>query len=101
VHLTASPFHFNVQDPHKDLINPAVQGTQNLLRAAATEKAIKRVVITSSFASIVNPYDPVYTFTEKDWNEYSPKQVEEKGKDVDPARESTFHPSEFASFLVS
>lgn len=44
---------------------------------------MKRFVFTSSFASIVNPYDPVYTFTEKDWNEFSPKQVEEKGKDVD------------------
>jgi len=85
--VTASPFHFNVSDPHKDLINPAVQGTTNLLRAASKEKGIQRVVITSSFAAIVNPYDPVYVFKEdKDWNEYSPKQVEEKGKDVDPAR---------------
>ncbi|GAA5942535.1 SDR family oxidoreductase [Sporobolomyces koalae] len=83
---TASPFHFNVEDPHKDLINPAVQGTTNLLRAAKTEPSIKRVVITSSFAAIVNPHDPVYTFTEKDWNEYSTKQVEEKGKDVDPSQ---------------
>ncbi|GAA6018687.1 hypothetical protein JCM11491_001261 [Sporobolomyces phaffii] len=83
---TASPFHFNVEDPHKDLINPAVQGTTNILRAAARESGIKRVVITSSFAAIVNPYDPVYTFTEKDWNEFSPKQVEEKGKDVDPSQ---------------
>jgi len=83
---TASPFHFNVEDPHKDLINPAVQGTLNLLRAAKTEEKIKRVVITSSFASIVNPYDPVYTFTEKDWNEFSPKEVEKKGKDVEPSQ---------------
>lgn len=84
---TASPFHFNVQDPHKDLIDPAVKGTKNLLQAAASEASIKRVVITSSFAAIVNPYDPVYVFKEdKDWNEYSPKQVEEKGKDVDPAQ---------------
>jgi hypothetical protein len=35
---------------------------------------------------VVNPYDPVYTFTEKDWNEFSPRQVEEKGKDVDPSQ---------------
>ncbi|GAA5992961.1 hypothetical protein JCM5350_003061 [Sporobolomyces pararoseus] len=84
---TASPFHFNVNDPHEDLINPAVRGTKNLLRAASKENKIKRVVITSSFAAIVNPYDPVYIFKEdKDWNEYSPKQVEEKGKDVDPAQ---------------
>lgn len=82
----ASPFHFNVEDPHRDLINPAVKGTENLLRSAAKEAGIKRVVITSSFAAIVNPFDPVFVFTEETWNEYSPKQVEEKGKDVDPAR---------------
>ncbi|GAA5878181.1 hypothetical protein JCM16303_002873 [Sporobolomyces ruberrimus] len=83
---TASPFHFNVEDPHRDLINPAVKGTENLLRSAAKEAGIKRVVITSSFAAIVNPFDPVFVFTEETWNEYSPKQVEEKGKDVDPAQ---------------
>ncbi|BGP03186.1 putative uncharacterized oxidoreductase [Rhodotorula toruloides] len=83
---TASPFHFNVTDPYKDLINPAVQGTLNALRSAAKEPRVKRVVITSSFAAVVNPHDPVYTFTEQDWNEFSPKQVEEKGKDVDPSQ---------------
>ncbi|BGP19768.1 hypothetical protein JCM10213_003616 [Rhodosporidiobolus nylandii] len=81
---TASPFHFNVQDPHKDLIDPAVNGTLSALKAAKKEEKVKRVVITASFASVVNPHDPVYTFTEKDWNTFSPQQVEEKGKDVDP-----------------
>ncbi|GAA6044393.1 hypothetical protein JCM8097_002086 [Rhodosporidiobolus ruineniae] len=83
---TASPFHFRVTDPHKDLINPAVQGTLGALRSAAKEAGIKRVVITASFASIVNPHEPVYTFTEADWNEFSPKEVEKKGKDVDPSQ---------------
>lgn len=84
---TASPFHFKVEDPHKDLINPARFGTLNLLQSAHKEKGIERVVITSSFASMVMPYDPVYTFTEKDWNEHSPKLLEEKGKDTEPSRE--------------
>ncbi|BGP57958.1 hypothetical protein JCM8202_002143 [Rhodotorula sphaerocarpa] len=81
---TASPFHFNAPDPYKDLINPAVEGTLNALKSAKKEPSVKRVVITASFACIVEPKDPgTYVFTEKDWNEYSPKQVEEKGKDVD------------------
>ncbi|SCZ94692.1 BZ3500_MvSof-1268-A1-R1_Chr12-3g04049 [Microbotryum saponariae] len=84
VAYTASPFHFNVTDPQKDLINPAVQGTLNLVRSALLEPKIKRVVITSSFAAVTNPYDPVYTFTEEDWNEFSPKELEKKGKDCDP-----------------
>ncbi|CEQ42764.1 SPOSA6832_04619, partial [Sporobolomyces salmonicolor] len=81
---TASPFHFRVTDPYTDLIHPAVRGTEGLLSSALKERKIQRVVVTSSFAAIVNPHDPVYTFTEKDWNETSPKMVEEKGKDVDP-----------------
>ncbi|KAM0786222.1 hypothetical protein ACM66B_007025 [Microbotryomycetes sp. NB124-2] len=83
---TASPFHFNVQDPHKDLINPAVKGTQSILKSASKEPKVQRIVITSSFASIVNPRDPVHTFNEQEWNEYSPKQVEEHGKDTDPSQ---------------
>ena len=31
---TASPFHFKVEDPHKDLINPAVNGTLSVLKSA-------------------------------------------------------------------
>ncbi|GAA5978589.1 hypothetical protein JCM11641_002780 [Rhodosporidiobolus odoratus] len=83
---TASPFHFRVNDPHKDLINPAVNGTLSALKAAKKEKGVKRVVITASFASVVSPYDPVYTFTEKDWNEYSPAQVEQHGAQTEPGQ---------------
>jgi nucleoside-diphosphate-sugar epimerase len=83
----ASPFHFRVTDPHRDLINPAVNGTLNLLKSALLEPKIQRVVITSSFAALVNPHPPVYTFTEKDWNEFSLKEVETKGLDVDAFRE--------------
>ncbi|KAK4049955.1 hypothetical protein OIV83_003779 [Microbotryomycetes sp. JL201] len=83
---TASPFHFNVQDPHKDLINPAVNGTQSILKSASKEPKVQRIVITSSFASIVNPRDPVHTYNEEEWNEYSPKQVEQHGKDTEPSQ---------------
>lgn len=35
--------------------------------------------------AVVNPLQkPVYTFTEKDWNEASPKMVKEQGEKVDP-----------------
>ncbi|KAL8276994.1 hypothetical protein RQP46_010629 [Phenoliferia psychrophenolica] len=80
---TASPFHFNVTDPYKDLINPAVNGTVNILKSALTEPKVKRVVITSSFAAVVNPEKPVYKFTEADWNHFSIKEVEEKGTECD------------------
>ena len=69
---TASPFVFQVQDNERDLLDPAVKGTTRLLEAvAAHAPQVKRVVIISSFASIVDPvqgYRPGYTYTEKDWN---------------------------------
>lgn len=53
-----------------------MNGTLNALKSAKSEPFVKRVVITASFACIVEPKDPgTYVFTEKDWNEYSPKQV--------------------------
>lgn len=47
---TASPFHWNVEKPD-DFIKPAVAGTVSMLRAAASEPKVQRLVITSSYAS--------------------------------------------------
>jgi len=68
---TASPFHFNVTDTKKDLLDPAIIGTTGILRAIKkSAPTVKRVVITSSFAAIVNVrgQPPGYTYSEKDWN---------------------------------
>ena len=51
----ASPFHFKVTDYNKDFYEPAIQGTTGILKEALKEKSVKRVVITSSFAAVVNP----------------------------------------------
>lgn len=84
---TASPFHFRMVDPYADLINPAVNGTLNIMKSALQQpKRIRRIVITSSFAAMVNPLPVPYAFTEKDWNSYSVELVKEKGKDTDPFR---------------
>jgi nucleoside-diphosphate-sugar epimerase len=71
----ASPFFAGGDDidPHKDLIDPAVNGTKNVLGSVSKEKStIKRVVLTSSFASVVKakagPSKPPL-FTEEDWND--------------------------------
>lgn len=53
-----------------------MRGTLSALKAADAEKSVQRVVVTASFACVVEPHEPgTYTFTEKDWNEYSIKQV--------------------------
>lgn len=40
---------------------------------------VKRIVITSSAASLIEPKDEPYTYTEKDWNNVSAGIVEKEG----------------------
>lgn len=48
---TASPFFIEAGDPQAQLVEPAVQGTRNVMEAAARNKAtVRRVVLTSSCA---------------------------------------------------
>ncbi|KAI7081384.1 NAD(P)-binding protein [Hortaea werneckii] len=76
---TASPFHFNVTDVQKELLDPAIIGTTGILKSIKkSAPSVKRVVITSSFASIINPYKgswPEHTYTETDWNPITPQQA--------------------------
>lgn len=65
IHI-ASPLPENVKDEfEKNLIQPAVQGTLNILEAAKKTPSVKRVVITSSVAAItpLSAYDPSTTYT--------------------------------------
>lgn len=68
----ASPFVMQVEDNERDLLDPAVKGTNRILEAVASRAPqVKRVVITSSFAAILDPQQglrPGYTYTEADWN---------------------------------
>ncbi|KAH8705235.1 hypothetical protein BGW36DRAFT_392907 [Talaromyces proteolyticus] len=79
---TASPFKLVVEDNERDLLIPAIQGTKSILESAAKSPQIKKVVITSSFASIVDLSQglrPGYVYNEKDWN---PVTIEEAKKSV-------------------
>ncbi|KAI8633441.1 hypothetical protein F5Y19DRAFT_462455 [Xylariaceae sp. FL1651] len=65
---TASPFHFKSQDNQKELLEPAVNGTVGLLKAIyENAPSVKRVVITSSSAAILDPSQPTKVFSEADW----------------------------------
>lgn len=51
--LLRSPFIIEVEDTQRELIDPAVQGTRNVLAAAAKAKtSVKRFVLTSSVAGV-------------------------------------------------
>ena len=76
---TASPFHFNVTDPKKDLLDPAIIGTTGILKSIKkSAPTVKRVAITSSFASILNAEKPEKSYSEANWN---PVTMEEALKD--------------------
>ncbi|WVQ81866.1 hypothetical protein IAT38_003993 [Cryptococcus sp. DSM 104549] len=78
----ASPFYVaGVKDP-QELIGPAVKGTTGVLTSIQkVNPKVKRVVITSSVASIMCPASrpPPVVYTEKDWNGDSIPHVDEKG----------------------
>jgi dihydroflavonol-4-reductase len=66
MHL-ASPYAIDVTDPQRDLVEPAVQGTLSMLRAAAAHPRVKRVVLTSSMAAVTDSPDG-RVLTDRDWN---------------------------------
>ncbi|KAG9043967.1 methylglyoxal reductase (NADPH-dependent) gre2 [Tulasnella sp. UAMH 9824] len=69
---SSSPFITDVRDVEEDLYKPAIQGTVGILESIkANAPTVKRVVVTSSFASVNNltkgPW-PEHTYTEEDWS---------------------------------
>jgi len=49
---TASPFTTSVKDAQRELIDPALLGTRNVLEEAGRTPSVRRVVLTSSCAAI-------------------------------------------------
>ncbi len=68
---TASPYVIDVKDPQRDLVDPAVKGTLNVLRSCQSAGTVKRVVLTSSGAAITDEPIEGHRFTEEDWNDKS------------------------------
>ncbi|KAG8880801.1 methylglyoxal reductase (NADPH-dependent) gre2 [Tulasnella sp. 332] len=83
---------FNVSTTiHKKFIASAVQGTTEILKSVKEHgKSVKRVIVTSSVTTILSEqiFKPVpgqnVALDESNWNTFSVKEVEEKGKDADP-----------------
>ncbi len=70
---TASPFTRAVDDPRKDLLDPAKSGTRNVLGEARRTPTVRRVVLTSSVAAVFGDNADIsksksLRFTEEDWN---------------------------------
>jgi nucleoside-diphosphate-sugar epimerase len=71
---TASPFVIKgLKDAQKELVDPAVKGTRNVLEAANRVVSVKRVVLTASVVSVYGDAKDMNdqglkAFTEAQWN---------------------------------
>jgi nucleoside-diphosphate-sugar epimerase len=68
---TASPFKVKVEDPQKDLVEPALNGTLNVLSSVVKNPSVKVFLTTSSVAAVVSQVhnnDPAKVWSEEDWN---------------------------------
>lgn len=75
VHHVASPFPLEEPDDPDEIIQPALAGTRRVLQAA-NEAGVRRLVVTSSVASIIYGHDQDHPqpFTEEDFSNLdSPK----------------------------
>ncbi|KAI0391862.1 3-beta hydroxysteroid dehydrogenase/isomerase family protein [Xylariaceae sp. FL0594] len=75
----ASPYHFNAKtkDEIHRLITTAVEGTTGILKAIkAHAPGVKRVVLTSSYAAMVDYGKPLpHVYSEVDWNPITEDQA--------------------------
>jgi len=112
VYHTASPFVTDVKNPQKELIEPAENGTANVLNSVNEVDSVKRVVLTSSCAAIyTDAIDTVNApggkITEEIWNttasldyqpySYSKTLAEKKAWEINKAQDKwdlvTINPS--------
>lgn len=66
---TASPFINSVKNPQKDLIEPALLGTRNVLNSVNKTDTVKRVVLTSSCAAIFGDTKDILVIPNKEADE--------------------------------
>ncbi|TCD61668.1 hypothetical protein EIP91_008116 [Steccherinum ochraceum] len=66
----AAPVVTSFENPEPDMIIPAIEGSKNIISAAAKEPKVKRIIMTSSFATVdaTRGWDPALRYTAKDWN---------------------------------
>ncbi|GMH80527.1 hypothetical protein TrST_g2947 [Triparma strigata] len=69
---TASPFVLSPKDVQRDLLDPAIKGTEAVLSAIARNGKVEKTVVTSSIGAIMcDKWDVPehgYVYSEKDWN---------------------------------
>jgi len=67
----ASPFTLRFKDAQRDLLDPAIKGTRNVLFAASKSGTVKKVILTSSVAAI---HGDTKDMTEQGLTEFNEEQ---------------------------
>ncbi len=94
---SASPFKVSgIKDPVKQLVEPAVKGTRNVLRAVNRSKSVKKVVLTSSVAAIYGDNADIHNidgskFTEDHWNTSSSEKHQAYSYSKTEAEKTAWH----------
>lgn len=82
---TATPFQTDVQDVQRDLLDPAINGTLNILHAVHTQApTVCRIVLTSSFYAMIDLSKgkwPGHIYSEVDWNPATAEDATAPGAD--------------------
>ncbi|KAK2008447.1 NAD dependent epimerase/dehydratase [Colletotrichum eremochloae] len=79
---TASPFDFRKGNSNADFLGPAVRGTTEILHGVRrAAPAVKRVVVTSSMAAMIDIFRPPVSespkiYSDRDWLEVSQQDAE-------------------------
>ncbi|KAK5050092.1 hypothetical protein LTR84_004212 [Exophiala bonariae] len=77
---TASPFHFNVTDVKRDMLDPAINGTRGILWSIKKyAPGVSRVVLTSSFAAMARHGNHPAIYDESVWSSLTAHDAELQG----------------------
>lgn len=80
VHSASPMMSSNPEADPQELVVPAVKGTTSVLEAAQKYGTdIKRVVVTSSIVTLLEPHDKGYVYTENDWFDKAPAIIAQYG----------------------
>ncbi|KAK7754605.1 methylglyoxal reductase (NADPH-dependent) gre2 [Diatrype stigma] len=78
---TASPYSLVVDDPIKEFLDPAIKGTVGVLKSAkAYAPGVKRIVITSSSAAMLNFENHEKVYNETHWAPLTWEDAMDPGK---------------------
>lgn len=78
---TASPVTMKVEDPEKDIMIPAVEGTKNALDAIHKHgRNIRKVIFTSSYVALSDIGDSTIMASEDTWNSVTWEQALTNGR---------------------